>query len=140
VALMMNLIAGYDELEPTSVDLPVPDYTRALKMPTAKLRLGIARKPFFDNLDPEVAKAVNAAIDVLQKMTAPAIDVELPPAGNAATIWGAEAYAYHSKWITESPEKYQPGTRAQLQRSADAKAWEYAQARRQVDLLRRQIK
>jgi aspartyl-tRNA(Asn)/glutamyl-tRNA(Gln) amidotransferase subunit A len=143
VALMMNLIAGYDELEPTSVDLAVPDYTRALKTPTAKLRLGIARKPFFDNLDPEVAKAVDAAIDVLQKLTGPAgsiIDVELPPAGNAATIWGAEAYAYHKRWITASPEKYQPGTRTQLQRSADAKAWEYAQARRDVDLLRRQIK
>jgi len=73
-------------------------------------------------------------------MTAPAIDAELPPTGSPATIWGPEAYAYHLRWITESPEKYQPGTRAQLQRSADAKAWEYAQARRQVDLVRRQIR
>jgi aspartyl-tRNA(Asn)/glutamyl-tRNA(Gln) amidotransferase subunit A len=140
VALMLNVIAGYDDLEPMSVDLPVPDYTRALKMPTSKLRLGIPRKPFYDNLDPEVAKAADAALDVLRKMTAGVVDVELPPTGNPATIWGAEAYAYHSQWITESPEKYQPGTRTQLQRSAEAKAWEYAQARRQVDLLRRQIK
>jgi aspartyl-tRNA(Asn)/glutamyl-tRNA(Gln) amidotransferase subunit A len=140
VAVMMNLVAGYDELEPTSTDIPVPDYTRALKMPISKLRLGVVRRPFFDRLNPEVEKAVNAAIDVLQKMTAPAIDAELPPTGSPATIWGPEAYAYHLRWITQSPEKYQPGTRAQLQRSADAKAWEYAQARRQVDLVRRQIK
>jgi aspartyl-tRNA(Asn)/glutamyl-tRNA(Gln) amidotransferase subunit A len=140
VALMMNVIAGYDELEPTSVEVPIPDYTRAMKMQTAKLRLGIARRPFFDNLNPEVANAVDSALTLLRKMTAGTVDVELPPAGNAATLWGAEAYAYHKPWITQSPEKYQPGTRAQLERSASASASEYAQARRQLDVLRREIK
>ena len=139
-ALMMNVIAGFDELEPTSVETTVPDYARALKTSTSKLRLGIARKPFFDNLDPEVAKAVDAAITVLRKMTAGTEDVELPPVGNAATLWGSEAYAYHKPWITQSPEKYQPGTRAQLQRTANANGAEYAQARRDLDKVRREIK
>ena len=139
-ALMMNVIAGYDEMEPTSVETPIPDYTRALKSATAKLRLGIARRPFFDNLDPEVAKAVDAAMAVLRKITAGMVDVELPPPGNAATLWGSEAYAYHKPWITQSPEKYQPGTRAQLQRTANANGAEYAQARRDLDKVRREIK
>jgi aspartyl-tRNA(Asn)/glutamyl-tRNA(Gln) amidotransferase subunit A len=139
-AMMMNVIAGYDELEPTSVDTPIPDYTRALKTSTSKLRLGIARKPFFDNLNPEVASAMDAAMKVLQKMTAGMTDVELPPPGNAATLWGSEAYAYHKPWITQSPEKYQQGTRAQLQRTANANGAEYAQARRDLDLVRREIK
>jgi aspartyl-tRNA(Asn)/glutamyl-tRNA(Gln) amidotransferase subunit A len=139
-AVMMNVIAGYDELEPTSVDVPIPDYTRAMKLQTGKLRLAIARRPFFDNLDPEVASAVETALTLLRKMTAGTVDVELPAAGNAATLWGAEAYAYHKPWITKSPEKYQPGTRAQLERSANANAAEYAQARRQLDVLRREIK
>ena len=138
--LMMNAIAGFDALEPNSVDTPIPDYTRAMKTPTSKLRLGIARRPFFDNLDPEVTKAVDAALAVLRKMTAGTVDVELPPAGNAATLWGSEAYAYHKPWITQSPEKYQPGTRAQLQRTATANGAEYAQARRDLDLVRREIK
>ena len=140
IALMLNVIAGYDELEPTTDDVPVPDYARALKIQTSKFRLGIPRKPFYDNVDPEVARAVDTALDVLKKITASVVDVELPPAGNAAILWSAEAYAYHLPWITESPEKYQPGTRNTLQRSADAKAWEYAAYRRQVDLLRRQIR
>src|SRR5262245_42185523 len=106
-ALLMNVIAGYDELEPTSVDTAIPDYTRAMKASTSKLRLGIARKPFFDNLDPEVAKAIETAMGVLRKMTASAVEIDLPAAGNAATLWGAEAYAYHKPWITQSPEKYQ---------------------------------
>jgi aspartyl-tRNA(Asn)/glutamyl-tRNA(Gln) amidotransferase subunit A len=139
-AIMMNIIAGFDELEPTSVETPIPDYTRALKTPTSKLRLGIARRPFFENLDPEVAKAVEAAMAVLRKITATTIDVELPPTGNAATLWGSEAYAYHKVWITQSPEKYQPGTRAQLQRTATANGGEYAQARRDLDLVRREIR
>ena len=139
-ALMMNVIAGNDPLEPTSVDVAVPDYTRALKTPTAKLRLGIARTPFFTNLDPEVSKAMDAALAVLSKMTAQTLDVTLPPAGNAATLWGAEAYAYHKPWITTAPEKYQPGTRAQLQRTANANGAEYAQARRDLDLLRIEIR
>jgi aspartyl-tRNA(Asn)/glutamyl-tRNA(Gln) amidotransferase subunit A len=139
-ALMMNVIAGFDELEPTSVDTPVPDYTRAMKTSTSKLRLGIARRPFFENLDPEVAKAMDAAMAILRKMTASNIDVELPPPGNAATLWGSEAYAYHKPWITQSPEKYQPGTRAQLQRTANANGAEYAQARRDLDTVRREIR
>ena len=139
-AIMMNIIAGFDALEPTSVEVAIPDYTQAMKTSTAKLRLGVARRPFFDNLNPEVAAAVDAAMKVLQRMTAGTVDVELPPVGNAATLWGSEAYAYHKPWITQSPEKYQPGTRAQLQRTANANGAEYAQARRDLDLVRREIR
>jgi len=139
-AMMLNIIAGHDPLEPTSAQVAVPDYSRALKTSTAKLRLGIARTPFFTNLDTEVSKAMDAALAVLVKMTAGTTDVELPPAGNAATLWGSEAYAYHKPWITKTPEKYQPGTRAQLQRTANANGAEYAQALRDLGLLRNEIK
>jgi aspartyl-tRNA(Asn)/glutamyl-tRNA(Gln) amidotransferase subunit A len=138
-AIMMNIIAGYDELEPTSMNVPVPDYTRAMGMPTQKLRIGLARRPFFDNLDAEVGKAVEAALALLMKVTAGTKDVELPAPGNAAALWGPEAYAYHRPWITTTPEKYQPGTRAQLQRTAETNASEYAEARRRLDLLRREV-
>jgi aspartyl-tRNA(Asn)/glutamyl-tRNA(Gln) amidotransferase subunit A len=140
VAVMLNVIAGYDSREPTCEDVPVPDYTRALKSPTSKIRLGIPRTPFWDNLDGEVAKAAENATAVLKKLTASITDVTLPPSGNPAVIWGAEAYAYHAPWFNESPEKYQAGTRASLQNSADARAWQYAQARRDVDVMRREIK
>ena len=66
---MLAAIAGYDQLDPAAVDVPVPDYARALKMETSKLRLGVPRSPFFENLDPEVAKAVEAAIGVLRKIS-----------------------------------------------------------------------
>jgi aspartyl-tRNA(Asn)/glutamyl-tRNA(Gln) amidotransferase subunit A len=83
---------------------------------------------------------MEAAMAVLRKITASTEDVELPPTGNAAILWGSEAYAYHKPWITQSPEKYQPGTRAQLQRTANANGAEYAQARRDLDKVRREIR
>ncbi len=139
VAVMMNIIAGYDDLDPTTADRAVPDYTRALKMPTSKLRLGFPRKPFYDNLDPEVANAADAAIDVLRRLTAGMTDVRLSATPNPGTIWGPEALVYHTTWITESPEKYQPSTRRSLEGSMQAKAADYVRARRQVETLRREI-
>lgn len=138
-AILMNVIAGYDEPDPTTADVPVPDYTRALKMPTSKLRLG-RPAALFENLDPEVAPACDAALAVLRKMTASVRDVTLPPSGNPAQVWGPEALAYHAKWFAESPEKYQPATRRQLQQSTEEKAADYALALRQVEMARREIR
>jgi aspartyl-tRNA(Asn)/glutamyl-tRNA(Gln) amidotransferase subunit A len=139
-ALMLQAIAGYDELDPTTLEVPVPDYARAFKMPVSKLRLGVPRTNFFDNLDPEYAKAVEAAIEVLRKLTASVVEVKLPPAPGAQIIWGPETYAYHAKWLTESPEKYQAATRIQMISSNEIRPDVYAAARRQVDLVRREIK
>jgi aspartyl-tRNA(Asn)/glutamyl-tRNA(Gln) amidotransferase subunit A len=108
-------------------------------MPVSKLRLGVPRSPYFESLDPDVQKAMDAAIETLRKLAPSIRDVALPLTGGANLI-GPEAYAYHSKWIVESPEKYQPATRAILQRSADTKAPAYAAALRSVYLLRREIK
>ena len=139
-ALILAAIAGYDPLDPTSVDMPVPDYTRAIGMSTAKLRVGVARKPFFDNLNAEVAKAVEAAIDVLRKLTAGVTEVEVPAAGNVADVWNAEIYAYHEPWITKTPELYQPATRNLIQGAGKTSALTYARAKRHVDLVRRDIR
>src|SRR6185436_8495909 len=112
VAVMMNVIAGYDALDPTTADVAVADYVRGLKTPTSKLRIGVPRKPFFDNLDPAVAAAADEALRILRTLTSGAVaDVTLPATPNPGTVWGPEALVYHAKWIKESPEKYQPGTR-----------------------------
>jgi aspartyl-tRNA(Asn)/glutamyl-tRNA(Gln) amidotransferase subunit A len=145
-ALMLSVIAGYDELDPSTAAVPIPNYGSAFKMQTSKLRLGIPRTPFFDALDLEIAKAVDAAIEVLRKLTATIGEITLPSASISideiySKVRSVEGYAYHSRWIAESPEKYQPATRERIIRnSAEIKASTYAQARRQLDLLRREIK
>jgi aspartyl-tRNA(Asn)/glutamyl-tRNA(Gln) amidotransferase subunit A len=138
-ALMLNVIAGYDERDPTTADVPVPDYERALHAPTTKLRLGLPRKPFFDNLHPDVARAMDDALGVFKKLTAGITDVELPQVMQGPII-GVEAYAYHSQWITKSPELYQPPVRGALQRSAEIKAEPYTRALRDLGQLRRDVR
>jgi aspartyl-tRNA(Asn)/glutamyl-tRNA(Gln) amidotransferase subunit A len=138
-ALILNVIAGYDPLDPTTVDVAVPDYTRALNAPTSKLRLG-RPTAFFEGLNPEVSKAMDAAVVMLRGLTAGLMDVALPESGNPAQVWGPEAYAYHAPWFAKTPEKYQPSVRRSLQQGAEVKGSDYALARRQVDLLRRQIR
>ncbi len=138
--LLLGAVAGFDELDPTTVDVPVLDYTRALKLPMAKLRLGVPRDLFFENLDPEVSQAVEEAIAVLRRLTAGAREVKLPRGPNASAVWGPEIYAYHAKWITTTPEKYQPPTRVAIERAAPSRADTYAQALREVALVRREIK
>jgi aspartyl-tRNA(Asn)/glutamyl-tRNA(Gln) amidotransferase subunit A len=143
-ALMLNVIAGYDAGDPTTRDVPVDDYSRATRMETSKLRVGLLRVSFFENISPEVSKVVADAIEVLSKLTANIVDVEVPAGGLRssglyADVRGTEAYTYHARFLAQSPDRYQEPTRAALEAFADAKAAVYADARRQVDLLRREI-
>ena len=138
-ALLLGAIAGYDPLETTSVDAPVPDYTHELRAKVSGIRLGIPRAIFFDQLDPEIAAATNQASDVLAKLTSGARDVQLP-AYQTLPIVGAEAYAYHLPYLSKNPELYQPSTRERLEGGAKVTAAAYIQARRELDRLRRAVR
>jgi aspartyl-tRNA(Asn)/glutamyl-tRNA(Gln) amidotransferase subunit A len=77
-ALLLNAIAGYDPADPTSVRTPVPDFTAELSKGLRGLRVGVARDYFFDELDPEVETAVEAAIAELRRLGADVRDVAIP--------------------------------------------------------------
>jgi aspartyl-tRNA(Asn)/glutamyl-tRNA(Gln) amidotransferase subunit A len=138
-ALMLSAVAGYDELDPASVNAPVGDYSRAIGMRTSKLRLGVPRNPFLENLEPEIAKATEAALAVLRKLTGEVRDVQIPASPGLGDISNAEIYAYHAPWITKTPELYQEATRRIVQGGANAKAETYAQGLRRLELARREI-
>ena len=145
-AIMLGVIAGYDELDPSTADVPVVDYSSASQNQLSKFRLGIPRTPFFDGLDAEIVKAVDTAIGVLRKHTSTAQEVKLPESSMSvdqiyARVRSVEAYTYHCQWIAESPEKYQVATRQRIiQNAAEVKTPDYVQARLQLDLLRRESK
>jgi aspartyl-tRNA(Asn)/glutamyl-tRNA(Gln) amidotransferase subunit A len=144
-ALMMDVIAGYDEQDPSSADVPVPNYSSAFKPQASKLRLAIPRTPYFDGLDPEIARAMDTAIEVLGKLTATTREITLPSEGIPldeiyTNVRSIEAYTYHAQWIAESPEKYQAATRQRITKNAaEVTTPVYVQARRQLDMLRREI-
>lgn len=137
-AMLLQVIAGYDADDTTSVDVPVPDYLAGLKMPVGGLRLGIPRAQFYDEFDAEVAAAINDALAVLGKLTAGLREVELPSVVTIYTaLGGAETYAYHAQWFTRTPQLYQSTLRRRLETAAKVSAADYALLRREVDGLRR---
>jgi aspartyl-tRNA(Asn)/glutamyl-tRNA(Gln) amidotransferase subunit A len=77
-AIMMNVIAGYDPRESTSVPEEVPDYRRFLGKGIEGWRVGIPKEYFIAGIDPEVEAAVRRAIRVVEGAGAKCIEVSLP--------------------------------------------------------------
>jgi aspartyl-tRNA(Asn)/glutamyl-tRNA(Gln) amidotransferase subunit A len=77
-ALLLNVIAGHDPADSTSIDTPVPDYLAAIDEPLAGLTIGLAREHFAEGLDPEVETAVREAVRVYQSLGAKVKEVSLP--------------------------------------------------------------
>ena len=136
-ALILNVLAGYDRLDITSVEHAKEDYASAIKQPIAGLRLGIPRAPFFDMVDADVASAVDEAIGVLAKITKSMKDVTLPSTGNLSL--NAETYAYHEEYFTHGAGRYQIPTRRSLQNGGNAKAADYVRSLWKLELIRRTI-
>jgi aspartyl-tRNA(Asn)/glutamyl-tRNA(Gln) amidotransferase subunit A len=135
-ALLLETIAGYDPLEPSSVDRPTDRYASAIGARTAPLRIGLVRRPYFEDLDPDIEAAVNAAIQVLARISAGVRDVELPYTNVLLTIASAEAYAFHKPYFTQTPQLYQAMTRQRLEQAAGISAADYVNARREMERLR----
>jgi len=136
-AMLLNALAGYDRLDIASVEHAAEDYVAAMKQPVNQFRIGIARVPFFDLLDADIAKVVDEALKVLAKLTKTTSDTVLPSTRDI-TLAG-ETYAYHEEMIMRAPGRYMIPTRRQLQASANAKAAEYVRGRWRLELLRRTI-
>jgi aspartyl-tRNA(Asn)/glutamyl-tRNA(Gln) amidotransferase subunit A len=79
-ALMLQVMAGFDPRDSTSVDEPVPDYTKTLNNDIRGLRIGLPKEYFGEGLSPEVARLVEQAIAEYKKLGAEIVEVSLPNA------------------------------------------------------------
>ena len=77
-ALVLQALAGHDQRDSTSVELPVPDYAAALSGDVQGLRLGVPREYFVSGMEPGVERAVRDGIGLLERMGAKIVDVSLP--------------------------------------------------------------
>lgn len=77
-ALMMNVMAGLDEKDSTSIDRPSEDYTATLNDSLEGLRIGIPRQHFAEGLSPEVEKSVREGLAVFEKLGATITEIDLP--------------------------------------------------------------
>jgi aspartyl-tRNA(Asn)/glutamyl-tRNA(Gln) amidotransferase subunit A len=77
-ARILQVIAGHDPLDSTSMNAPVPNYLDALKGGVKGLKIGLPKEYFGEGLAPDVANAIQQAIANLKDMGAEIVDVELP--------------------------------------------------------------
>ncbi len=77
-ALMLNIMAGFDPRDSTSIDQPVPDYRATLNDSLDGLRIGLPREFFTADLDNEVATRIREAVAEYEKLGATVVDISLP--------------------------------------------------------------
>jgi len=86
-AALLEAIAGHDPRDTTSADRPVPSYTARLEEPLQGLRIGVVPEHFGPGIDPEVAAAVQEAIEVYRGLGAEIQEVELPHSKYSVAVY-----------------------------------------------------
>lgn len=78
VALLMKVMAGFDVMDSTSTDIPVPDYSATLNDSLAGLKIGLPKEYFSEGLDPAIAACIEAAAKEYEKLGATLHEISLP--------------------------------------------------------------
>ena len=77
-AILLNAISGYDPKDATSLDIPVPDFSKACGKSVKDIRAGIPEECFSEGLDFEIRKNITEAIKVFESMGMRTVPVKLP--------------------------------------------------------------
>jgi aspartyl-tRNA(Asn)/glutamyl-tRNA(Gln) amidotransferase subunit A len=135
-ALMMGALAGYDELDPASANVPSPNFNAAIGGSIAGLRIGVARH-FFETdapAEPETVAALESALSVFTNLGASVRDVTIAPRDAymdiGMAIMTAESFAIHEKHMVATPELYGAMARRRIMSGAFISAASYINAQR----------
>lgn len=140
-AIVMDAITGFDPLDPVSIRGGDASLHAAMREPRRQRpRIGIVRRPFFEGLDPDIAAATDAAIDVLRQLGSSVRDVELPPVESYGVL-GLETYAYHAPLLADAAKRalYHPVTLMRIESAKGVSAVEYFEQRRRMIVARNTI-
>ncbi len=110
-ALMLQVLAGYDPLDPSTVPVPVPDFSAALGQDLRGLKMGIPTNYYFDIIAPEVETAVRQAIAALEELGVAAREVALPSmqyAGALRIAGMADSVVTHEPYLATHRHDYGP--------------------------------
>lgn len=140
-ALLTGILAGYDPLDAIVLDRPVPDYAKALRASVSQLRIGVPRDYFFEDLDPDVASSVEAAIAHMKKRVRSVKDLVLPRfefvEGGGTDI---ELYHYHREYFEKSRGLYGSYSQRLLDRAKTVSADRYVETLKRIREARRDVR
>ena len=120
LAVLLQVIAGPDPLDPSAADAAVPDYTERIKQGVPRPRLGRLRGLFEDRAEPVMRETMDRACDRLRAAGAAVADVALPAAftdvlARHRVVMGVEAATFHEARLRRHPEDYDPNIRGLLE-------------------------
>ena len=110
-ALMLQAIAGYDPLDPSTVPVPVPDFSELLGKGLQGLKMGIPSNYYFDLMDPEVEAKVRQAIAVFEELGVEGREVSIPSmkyAGALRIAGMVDSFVAHESYLKNHREDYGP--------------------------------
>jgi aspartyl-tRNA(Asn)/glutamyl-tRNA(Gln) amidotransferase subunit A len=142
-ALLLQVLAGHDPDDPSSANVPVPQYAADLERGVKGLKLGLVRHFYAEDMQahPEQARAIEAAAEVLGGLGAEVREIRLAPLQDYATctriIIRCEAFAIHRRWLAERPGDYGNLARQRILDGAAVSAADYIDAQRLRDRLTR---
>ncbi len=143
VAAILQVVAGYDEADPFSVDAPVDDYVTHLAEGVQGWRIAFASAGYFAEADPEVREAVSAAAGRFADLGALLSEVTLDEAREAARANGlmtpCDGAAFHRERMESHPENFGADVLERLRRGGAFTSGEYVLARKTQTEMRRRF-
>ena len=132
-ALITALIAGPDPLDPTTAGAPAWNAKAAKRSPKG-LKIGVPTRFYVDDLEPDVAAALDAALAAFTRLGAKIVKVELPDqtalSAAALIVLAVEATSAHAPWLRTRAADYGPQVRNRLENGLAYSAIEYLEALR----------
>jgi aspartyl-tRNA(Asn)/glutamyl-tRNA(Gln) amidotransferase subunit A len=135
-ALLLDLMAGHDPLDPGSVPHAAGGYAAGLDRGMKGLKVGVIRHFYQGDMkaDPEMAAGIEAAAAKLADLGAEVREIRTAPLGEYLacnrTILTSEAFAMHEKWMRERPQDYGALARERIMAGAFVRAADYVNATR----------
>ena len=86
-ALMLNVLAGYDKKDSTSINKPVPNYLANINKDLKGIKIGLPKEYFIDGLDSDVKKAIDSAIAVYKNLGCEMVEISLPHTDYAVAVY-----------------------------------------------------
>jgi aspartyl-tRNA(Asn)/glutamyl-tRNA(Gln) amidotransferase subunit A len=135
-AAVLSVIAGYDELDSSTVNYPVQNYLDVIsknrEKTTSKFKLGIPEEFFFDLIDRDVMNIFNRFIDKIHESGISTNSVNVDETDKIYETWRAirlgESAAIHSDWMKTRREEYGSDVLAMLEKGMDISAVDYIKA------------
>ncbi|MEQ9120972.1 MAG: amidase, partial [Alphaproteobacteria bacterium] len=144
-AIALQAIAGFDPLDPCSVDAPVPDFRATLGPGLKGVRIGVVRHFYEDDAraSDETIVAMDAAIETFRSLGAEMRDIRLAPLADYQACFRliaiSESFAIHSERLKARPEDYGEVLRYRITPGHLVGAVDYVQALRQQRIMQAEM-